>query len=126
MILHHNRSLHGGCARWLSSTFLCSFIYHCSSFFRFTSVFGYSCNSYIVLVLSVRIFTDSVYVDLLLSIYRNVSLSSFLLSSVIGSQTSACNYSTGDVLNAPLYVLISSLCMLSSFYSLLGKVVLYN
>ena len=51
------------------------------------------------------------------SLYRNLSLSSFLLSSIVGSYVSACNDCTGNVLNVPVYILISFLCIPSSFRS---------
>ena len=44
----------------------------------------------------------------------------FLLSSLVGSHASACNNSTGNVLNVPVYIFIPSLCMLSSSLVSLG------
>ena len=55
------------------------------------------------------------------SIYTKIRPSSFLLSCSSGSYASTWNDSTGDVLKAPVYILIPSLCMLTSFLVSLGK-----
>ena len=70
--------------------------------------------------LSSRVFRVSVYVELLLSLYRNLSLSLFFLSSIVESHASACNNSTGDILNVPVYILIPFLYMLLSFLTFPG------
>ena len=56
------------------------------------------------------------YEVLLFSLYRNLSPSSFLLSSRGWSFASTCRASTGKVLKAPVYILMPSLCMLTSFF----------
>ena len=66
------------------------------------------------------------YVLLLFRLYRNLSPSSFRLISSGGSFASTCRVSTGEILKAPVYILMSSLCMLSSFFNLLAEPVLYN
>ena len=58
------------------------------------------------------------YIELFLSQYMNLGPSLFLLSYMFGSHTSMSNDSTGEVLNAPAYILLPSLFMLSSFLSL--------
>ena len=63
---------------------------------------------------------------LLLSLYRNLSPSSFLLSSRGGSFASTCRASTSEVLEAPVNILMSSLCMLSSFFNIPAEAVLYG
>ena len=66
------------------------------------------------------------YKVLLFSFYRNDSLSSLLLNSKDGSFASTCRASTGEVLKALVYILMPSLCMLSSFFYLSAEAVLYS
>ena len=67
---------------------------------------------------------NSVYVVLLLNLYRNVSPNSIFLCSKGGSYASEWSVSTDEVVKVPVYILILSLCTLSSFFSRLGEAVL--
>ena len=60
------------------------------------------------------------------SLYKNLISSLFLLNSRGGSYASACSDSTDEFLNAPVYILRSSLCMWLSFFSLPGEAVLHS
>ena len=66
------------------------------------------------------------YEVLLLSLYRNLSPSSFLLSSIGEAFASTCRVSTDKVLKAPVYIVMPSLCMLYSFFNLPAEAVLYS
>ena len=63
-----------------------------------------------------------------LILYKNLSPSLFLLSFGGVTLASTCNYSTGDVLKMPVYILIPFLCMLLScrVFSLPWEAVLYS
>ena len=66
----------------------------------------------------------SMYEVLLLNLYRNLGPSLFLLSSIGESFVSTCRASTSEVLKAPVYILMPSLYMLSSFFNLSAEAVL--
>ena len=66
------------------------------------------------------------YEMLLFNLYKNLSPSSFFLSSRGGSFTSTCSVFTGEVLKAPVYIIMHSLYMLSSFFNLPAEAVLYS
>ena len=84
----------------------------------FKVLFSWFCCSFVfflILILSViQGFKDSVYVLLLLILYRNLIPISFILSSTGGSNASAFSDSTGYILK----ILILSFYMPSSFFLL--------
>ena len=99
VLFHHSMPFH-------ISLFHCFYMHSCWLLFRFLHSIGPLYHSG---------YLETVNVELLISLYRNLSPSLFLLSSMVESHASACNDSIGDVLNAPVYILIPSLCMLSNF-----------
>ena len=62
------------------------------------------------------VFRDSVYVALHLSLYRNLSPSTFFLNSRAGSYASMFSDSAGDVLKASVDILIPFLYVLLRFF----------
>ena len=81
---------------------------------------------FFVVLVSSSVFSVSMYEVLLFSLYRNLSLSSFLLSYRCGSFTSTCRTYTGEVLKAPAHILMPSLSMQSRFFQLPAETVLYS
>ena len=71
--------------------------------------------------MSSRVYLETMYIWSCFSDYRNLGPSSFFFSSIVGSHASVCNYFTSNILNLPLYMLILSLCILSSFLVSLGR-----
>ena len=63
------------------------------------------------------------YEMLLFSLYRNLSLSSFLLSPRGRSFASTCRASAGEFLKTPVYIPMPSLCIPSSFFNLPAEAV---
>ena len=71
-------------------------------------------------------FRYSIYVVLLFSLNKILSSSLLLLNSRGKSYASMCIDSTGDVLKAPVYLLICFLSVLSSIFSLSGEGALHS
>ena len=62
---------------------------------------------------------------LLFNLYKNLSPSLFLLSSRDGLFASTCRAFTSEILKAPVYILMLSLCLFSSFFNFLAEAVVH-
>ena len=107
------------CVCHLHSRILCFPLvlpYICFSLLRYTPVgfIDLSLSSYFYSSLSSSVFCVSIYEVLNFSLYRNFSISSFLLSSMGGSFAS-----TGEVLKTPVYIFMP-------FFNVPADAVLYS